>query len=171
MAFRLFQFRAQPAAKARYGALSAVVGTAAAAVLVPTVMHWEGTRQVPYRDVVGVWTVCTGDTKNVTPGRTYTKAECEERLERQLIAHAKPVMECVPGLTRNRPNQLAAATSLSYNIGPSAFCRSTVAKRFNRGDWRGGCDAFLLYRYAGGRVVKGLENRRRDERTICLRGL
>lgn len=153
------------------GALIAVVGGAAAAILVPTVMTWEGTEYVPYRDVVGIWTVCTGDTKNVTPGRVYTKAECEERLERQLIAHAKPVMECVPGLTRNRPYQLASATSLAYNIGASAFCRSTAAKRFNQGRWREGCDAYLLWDKAGGRRIKGLTRRRQAEREICLKDL
>lgn len=156
---------------ARYGALGAVIGTAAAGILMPIILGWEGTRPVPYKDVVGIWTVCTGDTHNVEPGKTYSKAECEARLEKQLIAHAKPVMECAPGLTKDHPNQLAASVSLAYNIGPNAFCRSTVAKRFNRGDWRGGCDAFLLWDRAGGRRVAGLTNRRKAERKICLRGL
>lgn len=154
--------------KGKYGALAALVGASAAAILVPTVMQWEGTRTVPYRDVVGIWTVCTGDTNNVIPGKVYSKAECEERLERQLIAHAKPVMECVPALSRH-PNKLVASVSLAYNIGPAAFCRSTVARRFNRGDWRGGCDAFLMWDRAGGRRVPGLTNRRKAEREICLR--
>lgn len=150
------------------GGLIGLIGAAAAAILVPTVMLWEGTEQVPYKDVVGIWTVCTGDTKDVIPGKVYSKAECEERLERQLIAHAKPAMQCVPGL-KDRPNQLAASVSLAYNIGPTAFCRSTAARRFNAGDWRGGCDAFLAWRYAGGREIRGLLNRRKAERLICLR--
>lgn len=153
---------------ARKGTLAALIGVTAAAILVPTVQHWEGTRYVPYSDIVGILTVCTGDTHNVTPGKVYSKAECEARLERQLIAHAKPVVECVPGLTRH-PNATAAAVSLAYNIGPSAFCRSTVAKRFNRSDWKGGCDAMLMWNRAGGRVIQGLVNRRRAEREICLR--
>jgi lysozyme len=152
----------------RKGALAVLIGATAAAVLVPTVQHWEGTRYIPYRDVVGIWTTCTGDTANVDPGKVYSRAECEARLERQLIAHAAPVVECVPGITRH-PNVTAAAVSLAYNIGPSAFCRSTVAKRFNRGDWKGGCDAFLMWRFAGGREIRGLLNRRKAEREICLR--
>lgn len=155
---------------AKAGGLIAVVGAAAAAILIPLVQRWEGTETVPYKDVVGIWTVCTGDTKDVIPGKVYTKAECEERLERQLIAHAKPVLQCVPGL-KGRPNQLAASASLAYNIGPTAFCRSTAARRFNAGQWKAGCDAFLSWRYAGGREIRGLLNRRKAEREICLRGL
>jgi lysozyme len=71
----------------------------------------------------------------------------------------------------SRPNQLAAATILAFNIGTAAFCRSSVARRWNAGDWRGGCEAFLMWVHAGGRVVPGLINRRKAERAICLRGL
>jgi lysozyme len=154
----------------RYPALAAIVGIAAAAIIVPEVGAWEGNRNDPYRDIVGIWTVCRGDTADVVPGRRETDAECDARFERQLIAHAKPVMACVPAL-KDRPNQLAASVSLAYNIGPAAYCRSNVAKRFNAGNWRGGCDAFLAWRFAGGREIRGLVNRRQSERAICLRGL
>ncbi|GGY68124.1 lysozyme [Pseudoduganella albidiflava] len=39
---------------------------------------------------------------------------------------------------------------LSYNIGASAFCRSTIVRRLNAGDYRAACDAILLFRYAAG---------------------
>jgi len=82
------------------------------------------------------------------------------------------VVACVPALGRpERKHQLMASMLLSYNIGKSAFCRSTVARRFNAGDIRGGCDAMLMWRFAGGREVRGLLNRRRDERRICLEGV
>lgn len=154
----------------RYPALIGIIGIAAASYLVSEVQRWEGYSEVPYADVVKVNTVCWGDTKDVRPGLKQTREQCEARLERQLIAHAKPVLQCVPGL-KDRPNQLAAAVSLAYNIGTAAFCKSTAAKRFNAGNWRGGCDAFLAWRFAGGREFKGLLNRRKSERAICLRGL
>lgn len=162
--------RPTPGAKPnpKFAGLIAVIGAAATAIAVPIVQQWEGTELVPYRDVVGIWTVCTGDTKNVEPGRAYTKAECEERLERQLIAHAKPVVACVPQLKDN-PNALAASVSLAYNIGPTAFCRSSLATKFRQGDIKGGCDGFLAWRFAGGREIRGLVNRRNSERQICLR--
>lgn len=151
-------------------ALAALLGSAAAAILVPLVERWEGTELVPYKDVVGIWTVCTGDTHDVDPARTYTKEECEERLERQLIAHAKPVLKCVPQIA-DKPNVLAASISLAYNVGPAAFCRSSLATKFRQGDIRGGCDGFLAWRYAGGREIRGLKNRRLAEREICRRDL
>lgn len=158
------------ASKGKFVGLTALVGACCVAILVPTVQGWEGRERVPYRDIVGIWTVCDGDTKNVVPGKVQTDEECDARLERQLIAHAKPVITCVPTL-RDKPNQLAASVSLAYNIGTSAFCRSTAARRFNAGQWKAGCDAFLLWDKAGGRKVLGLTRRREAERQICLRNL
>lgn len=135
------------------------------------VRHVRGPQYLAaYADIVGVWTICDGDTKNVRPGMVETQAGCRDRLERQLVAHAKPVLTCVPGL-RDRPNQLVASVSLAYNIGTRGFCRSTAARRFNAGNWRGGCDAFLMWNKAGGRVVRGLVLRRERERALCLKGL
>lgn len=150
--------------------LIAVIGAAAAAILTPLVMTWEGRETTAYKDIVGVWTICDGDTKNVRPGQVATEAECDARLESQLIAHAEPVLACTPSL-RDRPQQLAAAASLAYNVGVNAYCRSTVDRRFDAGDWRGGCDALLMWNKAGGREVRGLTNRRKAEREICLKGL
>jgi lysozyme len=125
-----------------------------------------------YADIVGVWTICDGDTKGVRSGMVETEAGCRDRLERQLIAHARPVLNCVPSLRApDREHQLVASVSLAYNIGTGGFCRSTVARRFNAGDWRGGCDAMLMWNKAGGREVRGLTLRRQRERAICLRGL
>jgi lysozyme len=162
---------AAPAQKPRTfgkGALVAIVGSACCAVLVPTVQTYEGRRLVPYRDIVGIWTVCDGDTKGVVPGRAETPAQCDERLERQLVAHAKPVLACAPELA-DHPNALAASVSLAYNIGPTAFCGSRAKALFRAGKIRAGCDALLPWNKAGGRVVAGLARRRAAERQICLR--
>lgn len=172
--------------------LVALVGVGAAVMLATQIPHDESGRKVEatvtkqgelqvrhisgpeylraYRDLVGVLTVCDGDTKNVRPGMVETRAGCQARLERQLVAHATPVLKCVPGL-RGRDNQLVASVSLAYNIGTAGFCRSTAARRFNAGDWRGGCNAFLMWNKAGGRTIRGLVLRRERERALCLRGL
>lgn len=164
---------AQPprAPKAKAGALVALIGTAGASILLITIPEDEGTRYKAYRDIVGVWTICQGDTKNVRPGMIETREGCERRLEQQLIAHAGPVLKCTPWLAgEGRDYPRAAAVSLAYNIGTSAYCRSTAARRFNAGDWRGGCDAFLRWTKAGGKEVRGLRLRRERERALCLTG-
>lgn len=168
--------KAEAAARGKAVGLAGIVGTLAAGLLYVTIPEDEGTRYKAYRDIAGIWTICQGDTANVRPGMVETEAGCRARLERQLIAHAKPVMACVPTLAQpGRDYQRAAATRLAYNIGVNAFCKSTVAKRFRAGDWRGGCNAFLSWNKArvGGvlRPVRGLTLRREREREICLRGL
>ena len=48
----------------------------------------------------------------------------------------------------------------TYNVGPTAFCKSTAAKRLNAGDYAGACEAILLYRFAGGFDCSTPGNRR-----------
>jgi lysozyme len=163
---------APPKPKAGGKSLAAIVGLAAASALLVLIPKEEGTETKAYRDVVGIWTICNGDTKNVRPGMVETQEGCRKRLEQQLIAHAEPVMQCTPRLReKGRDYQRVAAVSLAYNIGVTAYCRSTVDRRFDAGDLKGACDGFLAWRFAGGREIRGLKLRRIREREICLRGL
>ena len=149
-------------------ALAKLLGVTGAGMLLALVSQWEGKSNDPYRDLVGVWTVCYGETQQ--PMRRYTDAECKAMLERRLVDYAGPVLKRNPEL-RNHPHMAVAASSLAYNIGTAAYNRSSVARMFSAGQYRAACDAFLRYRFAGGREVKGLVNRRRSERAICLKGL
>jgi lysozyme len=148
--------------------LAGTVGASAAALLLSLVGSWEGKRNDPYKDIVGVWTTCYGETH--VEMRHYTDAECGDMLARSIADHARPVLARNPELA-GHPEQLAAAVSLAYNIGPAAYNGSTVARRFQFGDWRGACDAFTRWSYAGGKQVRGLLKRRQAERALCLRGL
>lgn len=160
----------------RKAPLAAIVGTLAATSLFATVPKEEGTEYKAYRDIAGIWTVCQGDTNDVHPGLIETPEGCRQRLEAQLVAHARPVMACTPALAEpGRDYQRAAAVSLAYNIGVGAYCHSSADRQFDAGQWRAGCDAFLSWSKArvNGqlRVVQGLLSRRQRERQICLRGL
>lgn len=123
-----------------------------------------------YLDIVKVPTICDGITKGVRMGMTRTPDQCAALLEQELIAHARPLIRCVPKLY-GREHQVIAAVSLSYNIGTAGFCRSSIAKLWNAGKWRAGCERFPLFNKAGGRIVRGLTMRRERERMICLQGL
>lgn len=123
-----------------------------------------------YLDIVKVPTICDGVTKGVRIGMKRTPEQCAALLEEELIAHARPLIRCVPKLY-GREHQVIAAVSLSYNIGTAGFCRSSVARLWNQGKWRAGCERFLLFNKAGGRTVRGLTMRRERERMICLQGL
>lgn len=159
---------AKPLTGPQKGGITGAAIAAMLAIAAPFVAGWEGTKLDPYRDLVGKWTVCTGETRVAM--RRYTVAECNAMLEKGLAEFGQGVVARNPELV-NRPNQWAAASSLSYNIGQAAYNRSTVAKRFSAGRWREACDAFLAWRFAGGREVKGLLNRRKAERELCLRGV
>lgn len=157
-----------------YVGLAGCVGAACAALLTATVTTWESGGKdhlVAYPDIVGVWTICHGETKGVKRGQTETKEGCALRLDTRLAKDFAPaVLACTPAL-RGRDYQLAAAISLAYNIGTPAYCRSTVDRRFDAKNWRGGCDAFLMWNKAGGKPVRGLTNRRQAERKLCLTGV
>lgn len=138
---------------------------AALALATPLIMQWEGKRNDPYRDIVGVLTVCHGETQ--APMRRYSDAECAAMLATRVEAdYARPILACVPAFA-GHPHAYAASISLAYNIGVAAFCRSSVARAFRAGDWTGGCDAFLRWNRAGGREVRGLTRRRAAERRLC----
>lgn len=163
-----------PASTGGKATLVGIVGTLTASLLYVTIPEDEGTVYVGYLDIAGIPTKCTGDTRDVAVGRKYSPEECRQSLDRALVAHAAPVMACAPELrSTGLDHARAAAVSLAYNIGTTAFCRSTIARKFNAGDIRGACNGFLAWdkaRVKGAlRPVKGLTLRRQRERLLCLK--
>ena len=61
-----------------------------------------------------------------------------------------------------------AYINLTYNIGSRAFCSSTLVKKLNQQDYDGACKEILRWDKAGGRVVRGLTNRRQKEYKQCI---
>ena len=143
---------------------------AALALAVPLIANWEGERRVGYLDIVKVPTYCFGGTgPEAVVGKRYTAAECKTQLAEDVISHATPLQRCI---TREIPPEtFAALISLSYNIGPAGVCRSGAVRYANAGKIKEACEAITLYNRAGGKVVRGLVNRREAERKLCLRGI
>ena len=63
-----------------------------------------------------------------------------------------------------------AYVSFTFNVGGSAFCNSTLVKKLNAEDYYGACRELHRWVYAQGRVVKGLEARRKMENLMCIAG-
>ena len=141
-------------------------------ICVALVSPWEGLFLHPYRDAVGVKTVCYGATAadGVDLNRSYTKQECQDMLARDLPKYDLQVQHCLTpaAYTAMPPHRHAAVVSFTYNLGGGALCKSAVAKNLNRGNIQAACDAMLAYNRAGGRVLAGLTNRRKAERALCL---
>lgn len=143
----------------------AIASGGALALAISLIAGWEGKSNDPYKDIVGVQTVCYGQT-NIKM-RHYSDKECSDMLAKAAGSYQEGVLKITPGL-KDHPKTLAAATSLAYNIGLNAYKTSTVAARFNQGNLAGGCNAFSMWRMAGGKVSQGLVNRRKAEIKLCL---
>ena len=139
--------------------LSAVIALAAA-IIAP----WEGKVNAPYRDPVGILTVCYGHTGADVGARRRTDVECMELLTKDVAEHAK-ALGCTNGSYKLREG--AAFVSLAYNIGVAGFCRSSAAKAAKAGDYAGACEAMSRHIKAKGKVLQGLVDRRAYERAIC----
>jgi len=162
--------------KKRTGPVLTAASVIAATIAAPFTAHHEGLRLKAYLDPVGIPTICYGETLNVELGQEKTKEECDALFETRLGWFAYQVdwtiEPQIPAVTH------AALTSFTYNIGVNGFKRSTVARRFNQGDFEGGCDAMLMWKRAGGRDCSqrdsgcyGLWVRRQEEHKLCHKGL
>lgn len=150
------------------GGVGGVLLGVALGVASPQITGFEGTKNEPYRDIVGVLTVCTGHTDpDVVVNKIYSNGECQALTVQDAKKAAIGVLKVSPHLAWH-PMQLAAAISLAFNVGTGTYATSSVARLFNSGDFYGACQAFTLYKYAGGKVVQGLVNRREAEKKICL---
>lgn len=150
----------------------AAVGIAAAGALaVSFVGNWEGLKLYAYKDVVGVWTACYGETKDIKRGMKFTKSQCDVMFIDSLTKHEAGMRKCLKNPDALSDKTYVSMVSVTYNIGIGGFCGSSMARKLNAGDIRGACDSLLAWNKAGGKVVKGLTNRRQEERKLCLAGL
>lgn len=142
-------------------------GGAVVTATIAFITLFEGVRTTAYRDVIGVWTVCVGETQGVKQGDRYSLLYCENMLKARLEDYAVPIESCLPGLP---PGRFIAFVSLAYNISAQRACQSTAAKLVRLGKVAEGCNAFMSWNKAGGIVWKGLTRRRAAERDLCHKG-
>lgn len=132
------------------------------------IKHYEGLRLEAYRDPVGILTVGYGHTgPDVFPGMVITESQAEQFLRERLALEFEPGVRLAL-TTRPAQHEFDSMVSLAYNIGVAAFQNSTLVTIYNRGDRMGAADQFKRWKYAGGKVLKGLERRRAAERAMFL---
>lgn len=120
-----------------------------------------------YVDPVGVVTACYGHTgSDVSIGDEYTNAQCVSMLAKDVQAADASVLATIHApLTWY---QEAALISFTYNVGEDNLRKSSVARLFNEGKYREGCEAMKMWVYAKGKKLPGLVNRREQEAQVCL---
>lgn len=147
----------------RRSAIAALSLSAAALVGIAT--H-EGFVGEAYRDIVGVWTIGFGTTAGVRPGDRIEPVAALQRKLADVQRFEGALRQCVT--VPLHQHEYDAYMSLAYNIGPGAFCGSTLVRKLNAGDYAGACREILRWNRAGGRVVQGLVNRRAAEYRQCI---
>lgn len=137
------------------------------AIAVACVSGFEGLRQTAYRDPVGIPTICFGETQGVRMGDKATLEQCNGMLADSLEIANRAVDSCIKAPLPDY--RRAALVSFTYNVGATNMCTSTMARKINAGDIRGGCDELLRWNRAKGIVLPGLTKRRAAERDMCLK--
>jgi lysozyme len=147
------------------------------------IMHHEGVRQKPYRCPAKLWTIGVGHVLYPEQGklkiderdgfalkiedfRTFPMEEVDAILRADLDRFERGVEKfCPVPLTQG---QFDALVSFSFNVGLGTLQRSTLRQKVLRGDMEGASEELLKYCMAGGKVLKGLLNRRKDEQAVFL---
>jgi lysozyme len=136
------------------------------------VKDFEGCKLKAYKCPAGIWTIGYGHTgPDVKPTSKISQAQANALLSADLSKAGEAVSAACQ--RDPNPNQLAAMTSLAFNIGRGAFEKSTVLKAHNRGDTTSAGRAFMMWNKArvNGKLVEmpGLVSRRARESALYLK--
>lgn len=143
-------------------------------IAVPFIAKEEGKRNRAYRDAVGIWTICYGSTRGVYAGMFLNDQQCLDLLKVEVAEHRSGLHRFFTPVTvtaRLPPTRDAAYTSTAFNCGVAAIGKSTATRRLNAGDIAGGCQALTWFDKAGKRVLRGLFERRKREKALCMIGV
>lgn len=136
------------------------------AALVGILTH-EGFRDKAYIPVPGdVPTVGFGTTDGVKMGDSIDPVAAVNRAHRDIVKFENALKQCVK--VPLYQHEFDAYTKLTYNIGSSAFCGSTLVRKLNAGDYTGACKEILRWDRFQGKPLRGLTNRRQEEYKLCL---
>ncbi|QOC54333.1 lysozyme [Aeromonas phage Atoyac14] len=136
---------------------------------------YESCVRSSYTDTVGVPTCGIGHTKGVRMGMLASDATIAQWFVEDVLEAESCVNRYFGGQSMPQP-VFDSVVSLVFNVGcygtrwnskrsaPTSIARYAVA-----GDWWGVCEHIADFRYAGGKVSPGLENRRREEQKHCIR--
>ena len=142
-------------------------------VCIQLLKHLEGVRYNPYRCPAGLWTVgvghLIGDGKSLPRewNKTFTQDEVNGILKSDLRRFELGISKMLPNVPL-RQHEFDAILSFCFNLGLGCFQRSTIRQALLRGDKEAAMESLVKYCRAGGKILKGLQNRRLDERKLFL---
>jgi lysozyme len=147
------------------------------------IAHHEGLRFKPYRCPARLWTVGVGHVLYPEQGklpidqrdgfalrpednRQFTKDEVDGILRSDLQRFERGVEQLIS--VKLTQGQFDACVSFAFNVGLGTLQRSTFRQKVLRGEKDAAIASLLQYCKAGGKVLKGLENRRKDEAALFI---
>ena len=125
----------------------------------------EGARNKAYKDSKGLWTIGVGHLIKPDEQHLITATLTDEQVEELLRSDLKWCSEAVESSVKVplSQGQFDALYSLCFNIGETAFRKSTVVRKINENDLQGAADAILMWN-----KPEVLINRRKRERALFL---
>ena len=138
------------------------------------IKHFEGVRNRPYRDAIGLWTIgvghLIGDGKQLPDSynKTFTDREIDDLLRKDLARFERGVAMLFPVSYRFTQGTYDSIISFSFNLGLGTLQRSTVRSALLRGDKNMAGESLLKYCRAGGKILKGLQLRRQAEYNLMM---
>jgi len=142
-------------------------------VCIQLLKHHEGVRYKPYRCPAGLWTVgvghLIGDGKSLPRewDKTFTQDEVNGILKSDLRRFELGISKMLPNVPL-RQQEFDAILSFCFNLGLGCFQRSTIRQALLRGDKEQAMESLVKYCRAGGKILKGLQNRRLDEKRLFV---
>jgi len=131
--------------------------------------QYEGFRSKPYLCPAGVATIGYGSTY-YSDGRKVTLQDppMDEPAASALLMYELQ-HTYLPGALRNCPilatdeRRLNAVVDFCYNLGIGRLQTSTLKRKINAQDWEGAKEELKKWNKGGGKVLAGLDKRRKSE--------
>lgn len=142
----------------------------------------EGIRNKPYLCPALLWTIGVGsvlypeqaklpmEQRKAYPlkpehNRVWSKEEIDKLLAEDVHRFERGVERLLPNVKLSQ-GEYDCLVSFSFNLGLGTFQRSTIRQALIRGDKKTAIESLLKYNKAGGKVLKGLDLRRKAEAAL-----
>ncbi len=149
--------------KRQRSAIAGIVLSASALVGLALSEGYSDTAIIPVPGDVP--TIGFGSTEGVKPGDRITPPRALARALTDVQKYEGAIKRCVT--VPLHQYEYDAYVSLAYNIGPTAFCGSTLVKRLNAQAYADACQQILVWDKFQGKPLRGLTLRRQAEYRQC----
>lgn len=107
-----------------------------------------------YPDPTYGWKIPTigyGTTEGVKRGDTITKEVAQQRVLAHVRKDMKTLNKCIGSEVRLTQIEYDLLVDFVYNVGTTAFCKSTMRRKLNQFDYAGAWDEYPKWHWSNGR--------------------